>query len=60
MTPTSHHPAAAHTMVLQVGAGWAVCTKTTVPVILARFEHRSEAAAWQSAHEARMSPAKAA
>jgi len=42
------------TMVLQIGTSWAVCTRTAVPVILARFAHRQEAIVWQRDHETRV------
>jgi len=41
-------------MILQIGTSWAVCTRTAVPVILARFPHRQEAVQWQQDHEARV------
>ena len=44
------------TMLLQIGSSWAVCSRTSVPVILARFENRSQASQWQSDHEARVQP----
>ncbi|MCP4838125.1 MAG: hypothetical protein GY894_02010 [Planctomycetes bacterium] len=43
------------TMLLQIGSSWAVCTRTPVPVILARFPKRQEAAQWQTDHESRIS-----
>jgi hypothetical protein len=41
------------TMLLKIGEGWAVCTRTAVPIILARFAHREAARSWQSGHEQR-------
>jgi len=60
MTPTAPHTdpgsnptGPAFTMLLKIGAGWAVCTRTAVPIILARFEHREAARTWQAGHEQR-------
>ncbi len=47
------------TMLLQIGTSWAVCTRTPVPIILARFPKRQDAVLWQSDHENRVN-AKAA
>jgi len=44
------------TMLLQIGTSWAVCTRTPVPVILARFPQREEAIRWQADHESRVKP----
>ena len=44
------------TMLLQIGSSWAVCSRTPVPVILARFKNRREASQWQCDHEARVRP----
>jgi len=44
------------TMLLQIGNTWAVCTRTPVPVILARFPQRLEAVRWQQDYEARIRP----
>ncbi len=44
------------TMLLQIGASWAVCTRTPVPIILARFPQRQDALRWQTDHEARVRP----
>ena len=41
------------TILLQIGIGWAVCTRTAVPIILARFPERATAHAWQQDHEQR-------
>lgn len=43
-------------MVLQIGSSWAVCTRTAVPVILARFPHWQDAVLWQRDHEQRVTP----
>ena len=42
------------TLLLKIGSGWAVCTRTAVPIILARFDDRQAAYDWQCAHEARI------
>ncbi len=42
------------TMLLQIGNSWAVCTRTPVPIILARFPQRLDAVRWQQDHEARV------
>ncbi len=42
------------TLLLKIGSGWAVCTRTAVPIILARFNDRAAAKAWQADHEARV------
>lgn len=55
MIPTSDP--AATTMLLKIGSGWAVCTRTAVPIILARFSDRDSAWAWQQDHEQRIRPA---
>ncbi|MDP7029850.1 MAG: hypothetical protein QF733_06490 [Phycisphaerales bacterium] len=57
---TTSNPAAPTTMLLQVGSSWAVCSRTPVPIILARFAHRRDAAQWQSDHERRVAHPKAA
>ncbi|MDP7069889.1 MAG: hypothetical protein QF561_00900 [Phycisphaerales bacterium] len=44
----------AKTMLLQIGSTWAVCTRTAVPVILARFPKRQDAVQWQADHEHRV------
>jgi hypothetical protein len=44
------------TMLLQIGTSWAVCTRTPVPIILARFPQRDQALRWQNDHEARVRP----
>ncbi|MCH2135657.1 MAG: hypothetical protein MK101_03630 [Phycisphaerales bacterium] len=44
-------------MLLKIGAGWAVCTRTAVPIILARFSDRIDAVTWQRTHEQRVRPA---
>ncbi|MDG2476395.1 MAG: hypothetical protein P8M32_00685 [Phycisphaerales bacterium] len=44
------------TMLLQIGTSWAVCTRTPVPIILARFPQREDAIRWQADHEARVRP----
>ncbi|MDP6890991.1 MAG: hypothetical protein QF471_06645 [Phycisphaerales bacterium] len=44
------------TMLLQIGTSWAVCTRTPVPIILARFPQRPDAVRWQQDHEARVRP----
>lgn len=44
------------TMLLQIGTSWAVCTRTPVPIILARFPQRDQALCWQNDHEARVRP----
>ena len=48
------------TMLIQLGNSWAVCTRSAVPVILERFETRSEAMEWQQYHEARIARTAAA
>ena len=48
------------TMLIQLGNSWAVCTRSAVPVILERFEARSEAMEWQQYHEARIARTAAA
>ncbi len=54
MYATDQNTANQNTMILQIGTSWAVCTRTAVPVILARFPHRQEAVQWQQDHEARV------
>jgi hypothetical protein len=44
------------TMLLQIGSSWAVCSRTPVPVILARFDNRADASQWQCDHERRVQP----
>ena len=41
------------TLLLQIADSWAVCTRTPVPIILARFSTRDEAVRWQWGHESR-------
>lgn len=55
MTPETTTPHT--TMLLKIGSGWAICTRTAVPIILARFTERTSAMEWQQAHEARIRPA---
>jgi len=59
MTPPNHIPTipGTTTMLLKIGAGWAVCTRTAVPIILARFPKHAAAYAWQQDHEQRIRPA---
>jgi hypothetical protein len=56
MTPANHIPTTpgTTTMLLEIGAGWAVCTRTAVPIILARFPDRHAAQTWQQNHEQRI------
>lgn len=48
------------TMLIQLGPSWAVCTRSPVPIILERFETRSEAVQWQQYHESRLTAHAAA
>ena len=54
MTHSSTTSTPSSTLLLKIGSGWAVCTRTAVPIILARFDDRDTARQWQEGHEQRV------